>query len=395
MTNIDKRRRTVMKIGGTVGIAGLAGCISSPSDSKGDSSGTDTTTNGGSGNDTSSTKGTDKGTSDSGKDTHVGMVYATGGLGDNSFNDMAHKGIEQAKQKFGLQYKNAEPGSASDVENLQRRFAQSSSPNYDLVCCIGYVQTNSLVKNAAQYPDQKFMLEDSVATKDNGDLVKNVANYVFKEQQGSFLVGQLAGQLTQMDFSAGKGSTKPDKKVVGFVGGKEVPLIQKFEAGYKAGVAHASEDIEVKTAYAGSYSDPVKGKEAAISMYENGADIVYHAAGGTGTGVFKAANQKGRFAIGVDSDQSKATGTAKFSPVILASMVKRVDEAVFRVAKSVMNGNFEGGKVNELGLEKNGLEAVYGADLGSKIPQDVKDKVEQSRKAIINGDIDVPTKPKQ
>ncbi len=392
MTDIDKRRRTVMKVGGTVGIAGLAGCISSPSDSNGDGGG-DTSSDGGSGDDNSST-GTD-GNSDSGKDTNVGMVYATGGLGDNSFNDMANKGIKQAKQEFGVQFQNAEPDSPSDVENLQRQFAQSSSPNYDLICCIGYVQTNSLIKNAGQYSDQDFMLVDSVAEKDNGDLVKNVANYTFKEQQGSFLVGNLAGQLTQMDFSAGKGSTNPDKKVVGFVGGKEVPLIKKFEAGYKAGVARASEDIEVKTAYAGTYSDPVKGKEAAISMYESGADIVYHAAGGTGNGVFKAANQKGRFAIGVDSDQSKAKGTAKFSPVILASMVKKVDEAVYRCTKHVMNGNFKGGQVNTLGLKDGGVEAVYGADLGSKIPQDVKDKVDESRKAIVNGDIEVPTKPKQ
>lgn len=374
-----------MKAGGALGIAGLAGCISSPSDG-GNGDGNDD------GTDNTSTDGTDGGSGDGEDTTNVGMVYATGGLGDNSFNDMANMGIKQAKKEFGVQFQNAEPDSPTDVESLQRQFAQSSSPDYDLICCIGYVQTNSLVKNAGQYPDQNFMLVDSVAETDNGDLVKNVANYVFKEQQGSFLVGHLAGQLTQMDFSAGENSTKSGKKTVGFVGGKEVPLIKKFEAGYKAGVAHASEDIEVKTAYAGTYSDPVKGKEAALSMYDNGADIVYHAAGGTGTGVFKAANQKGRFAIGVDSDQSKAKGTAKFSNVILASMVKKVDEAVYRSTKNVIDGEFKGGKVNTLGLEQGGIEAVYGADLGSKIPDDVKSKVEESRKAIISGDIEVPTK---
>ncbi|MFH5798415.1 BMP family protein [Haladaptatus sp. CMAA 1911] len=393
MTNIDKRRRTLMKTGGAVGIAGLAGCISSPSDSGndgGDGSGD------GSGDETEnrSSEGTDDGSSGE-ETTNVGMVYATGGLGDNSFNDMAHMGIEQAKKEFNVQYQNAEPDSATDVESLQRQFAQSSSPSYDLICCIGYVQTNSLVKNAGQFPDQNFMLVDSVAEKESGDLVKNVANYTFKEQQGSFLVGHLAGQLTQMDFSAGKGSTNPDEKTVGFVGGMEVPLIKKFEAGFKAGVAHASEDIEVKTAYAGTYSDPVKGKEAAISMYDQGADIVYHAAGGTGTGVFKAANQKGRFAIGVDSDQSKAKGTAKFSNVILASMVKKVNKAVYRSTKNVIDGNFKGGSVNTLGLEQGGIEAVYGADLGSEIPDDVKSKVKESKQAIIDGDIEVPTKPQQ
>ncbi|WP_227376466.1 BMP family lipoprotein [Haladaptatus halobius] len=383
MTNIDKRRRKVVQTGGALGIAGLAGCISSPGDGGGNGDGTSTS---GDGTKTSSSGGE--------SDTNVGMVYATGGLGDNSFNDMAHAGIKKAKRKLGVKYQNAEPGSPSDVENLQRQFAQSQNPDYELVCCIGFVQTNSLLKNAQQFPDQNFMLVDSVAEKKNGDLVKNVANYVFKEHQGSFQVGHLAGLLTQQNFSAGGGKTKSGRKVVGFVGGEEVPLIKKFEAGYKAGVARASEDIEIRTAYVGAFNDPVAGKEAALSMYDNGADIIYHAAGGSGTGVFKAAQEKGRYAIGVDSDQSKAKGTAKFSDVILASMVKHVNEAVFRSTKHVVNGNFKGGSVNTLGLKDGGIETVYGADLGSKIPDDVKSKIKKSRKAIVDGKIDVPTKVK-
>ncbi len=377
MTDIDKQRRKLMIAGGAAGIAGLAGCISSPSDGGGDGDGTNT-------DGTNTSSGPES-------DVSVGMVYATGGLGDNSFNDMANAGIKKAKSQLGIQFQNAEPSSPSDVENLQRKFAQSQNPNYNLVCCIGFVQTDSLVKNAQQFTDQNFMLVDSVAEKESGDLVKNVSNYVFKEHQGSFQVGYLAGLLTQQEFSAGAGKTKSGKKTVGFVGGKEVPLIKKFEAGYKAGVAHASEDINVRTAYVGAWNDPVAGKEAAVSMYDNGADIIYHAAGGSGTGVFKAAKQKGRFAIGVDSDQSKAKGTAKFSNVILASMVKHVNKAVFRSTKSVVNDSFEGGKVHSLGLKDNGVETVYGADLGSKIPSDVKSKVDKSRQAIIDGDIEVPT----
>ncbi|GAA0201420.1 BMP family protein [Haladaptatus pallidirubidus] len=376
MTKIDKQRRKLMVTGGAVGVAGLAGCISSPNDGGGDG-----------GND-----GTDDGNGDDSSaesDVSVGMVYATGGLGDNSFNDMAHTGIQQAEQELGVSYKNVEPSSPSDVEGQQRRFAQSQ--NHNLICCIGFVQTSGLVSNAQQFPDQNFMLVDSVAEKENGDLIQNVSNYVFKEHQGSFQVGHLAGLLTQQEFSAADSATKSGETVVGFVGGEEVPLIKKFEAGYKAGVAHASEDVEVRTAYAGAFNDPVAGKEAAVSMYEDGADIVYHAAGGTGTGVFEAAQQKGLFAIGVDSDQSKAEGTAQFSNVILASMVKHVNEAVFQATKNVVDGNFKGGSVNNLGLETNGIEAVYGADLGSEIPDDVKSKLEESRKAIVDGDIEVPT----
>jgi basic membrane protein A len=316
--------------------------------------------------------------------TNVGMVYATGGLGDNSFNDMAHAGVQQAQEEFDVEYQNAEPDTPSDVANLQRRFAQSGNPDYDLVCCIGFVQREGLQQNAERFSDQQFMVVDTVVEK------SNVASYVFQEHQGSFQVGHLAGLLTTRDFSAGAGETNDDP-TVGFVGGQEVPLIEKFEAGYRAGVAHANPDVEVLSAYSGSFSDPAQGQSIANSMYDNGADIIYHAAGGTGNGVFKAAQERGRYAIGVDADQSESL--PDFADVILASMVKRVDEAVFRSVESVVNGNFEGGAVNELGLEEDGVAAVYGKELGSEIPDEIKSQLEESQQAIIEGQITVPTDP--
>jgi len=315
--------------------------------------------------------------------TDVGMVYATGGLGDNSFNDMAHMGIQRASEEFDVSFRNAEPTSPSEVESLQRRFAQSG---VDLVCCIGYVQTSALQTNAERFADQRFMLVDSVVERDN------VANYTFLEQQGSFQVGHLAGLLTQRDFSAGAGETTDDA-VVGFVGGEEVPLIQRFEAGYRAGVAYANPDVAVRSAYAGAYNDPGTGQSIANSMYDEGVDIVFHAAGGTGNGVFQAAQEQGRFAIGVDADQSESL--PEYADVILASMVKRVDEAVFQSVANVVNGEFEGGTVNELGLEQGGVEAVYGRQLGPEIPEEVTAAVEQSRQAIVAGDIEVPTSPSE
>ena len=313
--------------------------------------------------------------------TNVGMVYATGGLGDNSFNDMAHKGIKKAKDEFGVTFKNTEPDTPSDVGTLQKKLARSTDPDYELVCCIGFVQTTALKENAKQFSDQNFMVVDSKVEKDN------VASYVFKEHQGSFQVGHLAGLMTDRDFSAGGGETTDDLKV-GFVGGKEVPLIKKFEAGYRAGVKHANSDVEVLSAYAGAWNDPGKGQSIANSMYEKGADIVYHAAGGTGNGVFKAAQNKGRYAIGVDADQSKSL--PDFANVILASMVKRVDNAVFRSVERTTNDNFDGGSIHSLGLEKNGVAAVYGDQLGSEIPDSVKSSLDSSREKIINGDIEVP-----
>ncbi|WP_240147430.1 MULTISPECIES: BMP family protein [Halorussus] len=318
--------------------------------------------------------------------TNVGMVYATGGLGDNSFNDMAHTGVQRAAEQFDVEFQNAEPGSPSDVTSLQRRFARSQNPDYDLICCIGFVQAEGLQRNAQRFRDQRFMVVDTVVEQ------PNVASYTFKEHQGSFQVGHLAGLMTTMDFSAGAGQTN-DATTVGFVGGQEVPLIKKFEAGYMAGVKHANPDVDVLSAYAGSFSDPAQGQSIANSMYNNGADIIYHAAGGTGNGVFRAAQNQGRYGIGVDADQSQSL--SDYANVILASMVKHVDNAVFRSIRGVVEGNFEGGSVNRLGLEQNGVEAVYGQQLGSEIPQEVKSALQQSERRIVNGEIEVPTAPAQ
>ncbi|WP_435179561.1 BMP family lipoprotein [Halorussus sp. AFM4] len=316
--------------------------------------------------------------------TNVGMVYATGGLGDNSFNDMAHNGVQRAAEQFDVQFQNAEPGSPSDVATLQRRFARSQNPDYELICCIGFVQAEALRQNAQRFSDQKWMVVDTVVER------PNVASYVFKEHLGSFQVGHLAGLMTTRDFSAGAGKTN-DATTVGFVGGKEIPLIQKFEAGYLAGVQHANPDVNVLSAYAGAWNDPAKGQSIANSMYNNGADIIYHAAGGTGTGVFKAAQSNNRYAIGVDADQSRSL--PEYADVILASMVKHVDEAVFRSIRNVTNGNFKGGRVYRLGLQKNGVEAVYGKELESAIPQEVKSALQRSEQKIVSGAISVPTKP--
>lgn len=323
-------------------------------------------------------------TGESASGPNIGMVYATGGLGDKSFNDMAQRGAQQAQEEFDISFDESEPENASDFKRAQRDFAESGE--YDLVSCIGYAQTDAVTENAPAYPEQNFMLVDSVVEEDN------VANYVFKEHEGSFQVGHLAGLLTTQEFSAGGGETNPDATTVGFVGGAEAPLIQKFEAGFRAGVKHVSEDIDVPATYVGSFNDTAGGKEAALSMYQDqDADIVYHASGATGVGVFQAAQEQGRFAIGVDADQSKSEGS--FSDVIIASMVKRVDTAVFNAIKSVANENFKGGGIQTLGLEQEGVRCVYGTDLGSEIPDDVKSKIESSRQAIIDGDISVPDTP--
>ncbi|WP_435347515.1 BMP family lipoprotein [Haloarchaeobius sp. HRN-SO-5] len=372
-------RRTFLKGAGLTGTLALAGCISSTDDTGGNTD-TDTDTETDS-TDDGTTETTDGG--DGGSDVNVGMVYATGGLGDKSFNDMAQQGAIQARDELGISFDQAQPEQNSDFSPAQRQFAESGDPDYDLISCIGFAQTDAVTQNAEQYPDQHFQLVDSVVEKEN------VANYVFREHEGSFQVGHLAGLLTTRDFSAGGGSTSPDSTTVGFVGGLDVPLINKFQAGYEAGIEYANGDVTVESTYVGSFNDAATAREAALSMYDAGADIIYHAAGASGLGVFQAAQERGKYAIGVDADQSRSE--PDFADYIIASMVKRVDTAVFNAIESEVNGNFQGGGVVTLGLEADGVACVYGQTLGDSLPSDIKTAVEDSRQAIIDGEITVPT----
>jgi basic membrane protein A len=384
---MDRKRRDVITGIGAAGIAGLAGCTGGPESDGGDGGGGDggdggDGSDGGDGGDGDATE--TEATETEAEPTFVGMVYATGGLGDGSFNDQAQQGVIQAAEDYDVEYDEAQPGEVSEFATFQQQFAQSSDPDYDLVSCIGFLQTDALSENAPQFPDQDFQLVDSVVEEDN------VASYVFREHEGSFLVGQLAGMLTSESFSAGAGSTQSDSTNVGFVGGVDSPLIRRFQAGYEAGVKHANQDVDVQTAYVGDFNDPSGGKEAALSMYNSGADIVYHAAGNTGTGVFQAAQEQGHFAIGVDRDQSVTKDS--YADVILASMVKRVDTAVYNAIEAKVNGEFEAG-VTALGLEQEGVGIAYGQQLGAEISDDVKGEIDASTEAIISGDISVPEDP--
>ena len=389
MSDFDRREFIKATAGlGTVGLAGLAGCTGGPTegDATTSTSGAEDTTSGAEGTTSEDGDGTTEQTTASADETtNVGMVYATGGLGDGSFNDQAQQGIEEAANNWNVEYQQAQPDSVSAFKNFQQQFASSTSPNYDLVTCVGYLQADALAETSGQYPDQKFQIIDSVVD------APNVASYTFQEHEGSFLVGVLAAMLTTMSFDAGAGSTDSGTTNVGFVGGVEGSLIGKFEAGYKAGVKHTNADVNVQTTYVGSFNDPTGGREAALAMYNSGADVVYHASGNTGTGVFQAAQQKGRYAIGVDRDQSVTK--SDYADVILASMVKRVDTAVVDAVESVVNNNFQGGSTTTLGLQDDGVACVYGQQLGPEIPSDVKSAVSSARESIIAGDISVPSNP--
>jgi basic membrane protein A len=313
----------------------------------------------------------------SGDAVDVGVVFDLGGRGDKSFNDGAYLGAERAEKELGVRVRFIEPGEGSDRESGLRLLA---AEGMDLVIGVGFIFTDDLTQLAREYPKTKFAGVDySVATDKAGRVIPpppNLAALKFREEQGSFLVGALAALV-------GK------SRKVGFVGGMDFPLIQKFEMGYKAGVKKVCPDCEIISQYAGvtpeAFRNPGKGKELALSQYQQGVNVIFHASGSTGLGVFEAARQTGKLAIGVDADQFKeAPG------FVLTSMVKGVDNAVFDAIRRVKEGRFQGG-IYQYGLAENGVGYVYDANNEKLIPLAVRARLESLKQDIIAGKIQVPS----
>jgi basic membrane protein A len=307
----------------------------------------------------------------------VGVVFDLGGRGDKSFNDGAYLGAERAAKELGVRVRFIEPGEGSDREAGLRLLA---AEGMDLVVGVGFIFTDDLTQLAKEYPNTSFAGVDySVATDKAGKVIPppaNLAALKFREEQGSFLVGALAALVGH-------------SKKVGFVGGMDFPLIQKFEAGYIAGVKAVCADCRVISQYAGvtpeAFRNPGKGKELALSQYQQGVNVIFHASGSTGLGVFEAARQTGRLAIGVDADQyAEAPG------FVLTSMVKGVDNAVFDAIRRVKERRFAGG-VYEYGLAESGVGYVYDANNEKLIPAPVRARLESLKGDIIAGKIVVPS----
>lgn len=372
------KRRDVAKGLGIAGLAGLAGCSTGDG---GDGGGDNTTTDSGGDGTTTGGDGTtqEQTTTSGGEDFSVGMVYTSAGLGDEGFNDSAQDGLQRAVDDFGITLNEAEPDSSEQYSTFLRQYAQG---DYDLVCGLSFEMQTAMNQVSSDFPDTDFAIVDTAVDS------SNVASYLFKEHEGCYLVGIASGLLTQMEFSAGAGQTNTDPHV-GFIGGKRNPVIEKFHAGFEAGINSFDTNIDMDTAYAGTWSSPSTGKNLAESMYNDGADIVFPAAGGTGLGVFQAAQDDSRFAFGVDKQQS--ISTPEYANVILGSMVKRVGETYYQAIEATLNGNFPGGEVETLGIEREGVDLVWGDQLGSEIPQDVADEVDAARQGIIDGSISVPS----
>jgi len=303
----------------------------------------------------------------------VGLVYDIGGRGDKSFNDAAYAGLQRAQQELGAQFTTLETSEGADREAQLRQLAAGPA---QIVFGVGFLFSDDVKALAKEFPDKKFACVDFTVRGDT--LPPNLVALTFKEEEGSYLVGALAALVS-----------KTHK--VGFVGGMEIPLIRKFQAGFVAGVHAVDPKCEVLVKYAGNtgaaFKDPTKGKELALAEYHAGADIIFHASGSTGLGVFEAARELHKLAIGVDSDQyDEAPG------FILTSMVKRVDTAVFETIQAVKEGRFTGG-VRTLGLAEDGVKWVYDDRNKALIPDAVKARVDALQADIVAGKIHVPSVP--
>lgn len=296
----------------------------------------------------------------------VGLVLDKGGKDDKSFNSSAYLGASQAAKELGIELKYVEATDNNSLEVLHRNFAQKK---YDLIIGIGFAQTDAIKKVAALFPQTHFAIVDGEVK------ANNVRSLLFEEHEGSFLVGAAA-------------AIKSKTGVVGFIGGMDIPLIRRFQKGYEAGVKYVNPKAKVITNYVGvtgeAWNNPAKAKEMALSQVAQKADVIFHAAGASGAGLFDAASEKKIFAIGVDSNQNWIK-----PGVVLTSMLKRVDHAVFETIKEAQQQKFTSGVIR-FGLKDNGVDWAYDQYNEKLWSATDKAKVEEIKKQIIAHKITVP-----
>ena len=293
------------------------------------------------------------------------VVTDVGGIGDLSFNAMAWEGLQRAGGDLGIEIKFLESKEQADYAPNLRKFAEQG---YDLVFAVGFLMEDAVAQVAPKYPKTKFAIIDG-----NAPDLPNAAALKFREEEGCFLAGALAGAMSKTG-------------TIGFIGGMQVDLIKRFECGYKAGAMTTRPDIKVLAAYTGKWDDPAKGTELALAQFGRGADIIFHASGSCGLGVIGAAKSKGKgyYAIGVDADQDYiAPGR------VLTSMMKRVDNAVYSTCKSVVEGKFEPGD-HVFGLKEGGVGLSPMKHTKQDVPPEVLAKIEALKALIVEGKLRPP-----
>lgn len=300
------------------------------------------------------------------KPIKVAMVTSESGLGDRSFNDMMLQGMEKAKADFGIEYSVIQPRSISEFKSTLVRAA--SSKGFDIIIGSSFDMIDPMKEVAALFPDQKFGLVDVGPDP----VAPNVESTVTKDWEGSFLVGAIAAEESKTG-------------TIGFVGGKDIPIIHRFFVGYYYGAKTMNPDINVLESYSGTFTDPATGKEYTLALVDQGSDINFAVAGATSAGVIDAAKSSGTYAIGVDSNQNYlAPGS------VLTSMVKRVDTQAYDMIEDVVEGTFEGGTVTDYGLKEGGVDFAMDEYNQGLISDEVLAKANELREKVISGEIVVP-----
>lgn len=305
-------------------------------------------------------------------DVKVCIVYS-GNLGDKSYNDSCNAGAQQAAQDFGVEIKNLEGTSA---EEWKANLLSACEDGYDLVICSSSNFEEYLKELSPQYPDVKFAIIDTTVPGDN------IVSISFAQNQGSFLAGAAAAMFTTKTDIEGVN----EDKVIGWVGGMDIPVLHDFFVGYEQGAKYIDPDIKVLQSFAGTWNDPLKGKELTLAQFDQGADIVMNVASGTGPGILEGAKEAGKYAIGVDLNQDNDQPGS-----VLTSMVKRVDRACYLSIQSVVENTFKGNSTSYLTVADGGVGltdfAVIKEALGDKFPEDILGKVTELEEKIVSGEI--------
>lgn len=308
------------------------------------------------------------------KKLKVAVIYS-GFLGDKSFNDSAHVGAEKAVSDYGIELKEMESKEPTEWES---NVVAMASDGYDLVVCVSTQFQDILKKHAPEFPNTKFALIDGVVAGDN------IVSSTFAQNEGSFLAGAAAAMFTTKTDIPGVNADK----TIGWVGGMDIPVLSDFFVGYEQGAKYIDPDIKILQSFAGTFNDPLKGKELTIAQYSQGADIVMNVASGTGTGILEAAKEQGKYAVGVDLDQDSV-----YPGSILTSMLKRVDNATYLAIESVVKGTYKGNSTTYLDISNGGVGltdmSVMKQALGDKFPQDILDKMVELQAKVKSGEIKV------
>ena len=314
------------------------------------------------------------------------VLFINGVLGDKSFFDSAQRGVDQAIAELGVNAKTIEAG----IDETQWEAAlidAAANEEYDVFIVGTWQMIDYLQAVAPQYPDKTFMLYDATVDYESG-CCDNVYSILYKQNEGSYLAGVYAASMTTQEIDG----MNPDA-VIGSVGGQEIPVILDFMFGYEQGAQDTNPDVTIIRQFAGGWNDPAKGKELAKAQYSQNADIVFQIAGGTGQGVFEAAAEDGHFAIGVDSDQAIIVEEADPDQAarILTSMMKNVDNSLYRALDLHLKGELPVGSVEALGIAEGGVGLARNKFYDENTPDEVKAAVDAAEEAILNGEITVST----